>query len=370
MKISTITFHRSVNYGAVLQAYALQQALKKCGYDSEVIDYARMNSSLFTKINFRQPMKAIKQLILNFLTVCHYSERKRLFENFNSFMNSYIKLTKRYESYDELCKKPPKSDMYLMGSDQVWNITYRYRPEFFAEFAPKGVKRASYAASIGNYKYNEEQLKRMAQGLNGISPVSVREESAAVFLRENFNMEADVHPDPVFLLTSEDWNEISIQPQISEKYILSYALTRNDLMQQAINKLKKETGYKVVVVSSQANKFVKGDIYIYDAGPREFVGLFQCAECVLTTSFHGTAFSILLNKPFYNFTIDYYSSRTTNLLNKFELTNRIPKSVDEITIHEMDYSKVNAIKQQYVETAYAYLRSLSAECGGIEDDRC
>ena len=367
MKISTITFHKSVNYGAILQTYALQQALLKCGYESEVVDYARMKSEMFVKVNYRNPKKAVKQLALNSLTAFRYNERKNLFYKFSDFTDSYIKLSDHYDTYEELCKNPPKADMYLMGSDQVWNITYRYRPEFFAEFAPEGVKKASYAASIGNYKYNDQQMKQFSKGLYGINPISVREESAAEFLDKNFDIQPNVHIDPVFLLSPDEWGSIAIKPQIKGKYILCYALTKNKLMQQAIDKLKKETGYKVVVVSSQPNKFVKGDVHIYNAGPREFVGLFKDAEFVLTTSFHGTAFSVLFNKPFYNFTLDYYSSRTNDLLQKLGLTDRVPKFIEDICFDGFDYTKANKIKQEQINLSYDYLNELST-VGGNKND--
>lgn len=368
MKINTITFHRSINYGAVLQSYALQRALKKCGYESEIIDYSRFSTNLFIKINYKNVSKAIKQVVLNMLSLMHYNERKRLFKRFNDFFSSKLRFTKCYGSYQELCDEPPISDMVLIGSDQVWNITHRYRPEFFAEFAPSNVKKASYAASIGNYKYTDQQKNMLLKGLKDIYPISVRESSAKDFLNENFDIKANVHPDPVFLLNKEEWSSIAVSPSIKEKYVLCYALTRSDLMQKAMDKLKKKYGYKIVVVSSQPNKFVKGDIHIYDAGPCEFLGLFKNAECVLTTSFHGTAFSILFNKPFYNFTIDYYSSRTSDLLKKFEVTDRVPKTVDEIEIDEMDYTNANKIKEDYVKSAYDYLKSLSVEINGGNTD--
>ena len=135
MRVLTITFHRSKNYGAALQAYALQNALKKSGYDTAIIDFSRVVDSKKGKtLKGKLRLFAIK--ILDFL---HRRKRKRFILRFEDFVAKRLLLTERYQDYSSLQKSPPVADMYLIGSDQVWNITYRYRPEFFADFAPNSI---------------------------------------------------------------------------------------------------------------------------------------------------------------------------------------------------------------------------------------
>ena len=352
MKILTITFHRSRNYGAALQAYALQQALISCGYETAVVDYCRV-------LNGKKSLKQrIRQVALNALEIVHYKARLRLKNRFDSFVSENVKLTTRYADYDELLKSPPQSDMYLIGSDQVWNITYRYRPEFFADFAPKDIKVASYAASIGRYDYTHAQLEKFEKSLEKVYPISVRENSAKDFIREKFNKESFVHLDPVFLLDEQQWSKIADKPQKEEKYILCYALTSSKIMQEAAQKIKRETGYKIVSISPTAVNFINGDYNVFDAGPKQFLSYIKNAEVVLTNSFHGTAFSIIFEKKFYNFTSDFYSSRTINILQQLDLIDRIAKSLKDISLELPDYKNVSIKKQQLIEESYAYLKSL------------
>ncbi|MBE6740171.1 MAG: polysaccharide pyruvyl transferase family protein [Ruminococcaceae bacterium] len=352
MKISTITFYRSRNYGAVLQAYALQQALISCGYETAIVDYCRV-------LNDKKSLKQkIRQMALIALEVVHYKSRLRFKNRFETFLNENVKLTNRYDDYDALVKSPPQSDMYLIGSDQVWNITYRYRPEFFADFAPKNVKVASYAASIGRYDYNQVQLEKFEKGLEKVYPISVRENSAKDFIKEKFNKESLVHLDPVFLLDKEQWSKVADEPQKEEKYILCYALTGSSLMKKAAEKLRKETGYKIVSISPTAVNFINGDYNVFDAGPKQFLSYIKNAEVVLTNSFHGTAFSIIFEKEFYNFTSDFYSSRTTNILQQLDLIDRIAKSLKDVSLEKLDYKNVSIKKRKLIEESYAYLKSL------------
>lgn len=354
MKILTITFHRSKNYGAALQAYALQRALVECGYDTAVVDYSRV-------INLKKNRTLIgkfKLLVIKLLDVLHRGERKRFAARFEQFVKNRITLTKNYDNYESLEVAPPEADMYLIGSDQVWNITYRYRPEFFADFAPSGVKVASYAASIARYNYTEEQMAHFAQGMKGIAPVSVREKSGKKFLKEKLGIESEVHLDPVFLLDAEKWRKISKAPNIKEKYILCYALTASKKMEMAAKKIKQLTGCKIVSICASSHSFLSGDINVFDAGPEEFIGYIDNADMVLTTSFHGTAFSVVFEKTFYNFTSDYYASRTADLLKELSLTDRICENVDLVSCDPIDYSIARKIKNQKISLAYRYLESL------------
>ena len=354
MKILTITFHRSKNYGAVLQAYALQRALVQCGYETAIVDYSRV----IDPKKCRSLTGKLKLFAIKLLDVLRRSDRRRFVKRFEQFVTERLALTEKYDNYESLEIAPPKADMYLIGSDQVWNITYRYRPEFFADFAPIGVKVASYAASIARYNYTEEQMSHFAQGIKGITPVSVREKSGKKFLKEKFGIDSEVHLDPVFLLSAEEWRAIAKHPSISEKYILCYALTASKKMETVAKNLKRLTGYKIVSISASSHSFLNGDINIFDAGPEEFLGYIDNAELVLTTSFHGTAFSVVFEKNFYNFTSDYYASRTTDLLELFSLTNRICVDANSVSCESIDYSVARKIKEKKISNAYRYLESL------------
>jgi hypothetical protein len=359
MKIDTITFHRSINYGARLQTYALQQALIKCGYESEVIDYALRGPRIYQKINYKKPGAALKKLAINLNTFINRRNICQVVQKFEAFSREYIRLTEKYDSYEQLNHSPPKADIYMAGSDQLWNIiTYGYRPEYFMEFAPTNIKKSTYAVSIANYNYSDEQISIIKNAIKDIPMLSVREEEARDFLLKHFNRESQVHMDSVFLLSPEQWDQIAIVPEIKEKYVFCYALTRNKIMQQVIDELKKKTDYTIVVLSNRSLKMVKGDRYIFNAGPREFLGWISHAEYVLTTSYHGTAFSIIYNKAFGNYTIPEYSSRTDSLLHKFSLMHRKNISATDLLNEAVDYVDIKPKLKAEIANSYDYIRKI------------
>lgn len=362
MNIYTITFHKSLNYGARLQTYALQQALIALGYDSRVIDYSMFEPRLYQKIDIKKPADALKKCYMNFTTLVHKKKLRRLKEKFDEFTTKNILLTGRYNTYEELKKNPPKADVYLSGSDQVWNITYRHRPEFFMEFAPKGVRRASYAASIGSYNYSSQQLNTFRDAMQGIAPVSVREGQGRDFLLNNFGIKSYVHVDPVFLLDEQGWKKVAAPIDTDGGYILCYPLTRNPQMQSAMDDLKKKTGLRIVVLTNNSIKLAKGDKYVFDAGPAEFISWIMNANYVFTTSFHGTALSIMFKKSFGNYTLNAYASRTDALLSLLHLENRKNAKAETMINEMIDYSAVNTIIEHERKSAYEYLKEIGNIC--------
>lgn len=354
MKVSTITIFDSLNYGAPLQAFALQKELEKLGYETELVNYAKKKSKKYIKLNPSNVFRCLRQIVLNCLIFVHGKEREELLFRFKSFVDS-INKTKNYNTYDELLIDPPCADFFIVGSDQVWNLSRGNRPEFFLSFVKNSAKKVSYAASMGNYKYSENDREILNTYLKDFEKVSVREQETAKLLNEKLSIDAECNIDPVFFLSAEEWKSYAIMPNKSNKYILCYALTRNKVMDKAIEIIRKKTGYEVIVLASQPNHFIKGDRYVYNAGPKEFLGYFANADFIVTTSFHGTAFAIIFNKPFYNFTIDSLSARTNNLLDTFGLENRIIRRLDDLTFDVVDYQKVNNIIKNQIDKAELYL---------------
>ena len=239
MKINTITFHRTTNYGASLQAYALQYYLKKIGAESEVIDYVLLKPRIFRSIQFISIKTVLRDLYLNLFSLIKLEKIKEKYNKFEKFTNNYIKLTRKYNTIYELKKDPPKSDCYITGSDQLWNMTYRISPEFFLDFGDESIKKYSYAISIGIYDYPDEKLNYMQNHLKYFQNISVREEEAKKFLKNKFQIDSQVDVDPTLLLGKDEWLEISKTPEIKEPYILCYPLLSNEDMQKVLDKLKK-----------------------------------------------------------------------------------------------------------------------------------
>ncbi|KAF1086366.1 Polysaccharide pyruvyl transferase [Sporotomaculum syntrophicum] len=340
MKIKTVTFHGAHNYGAVLQAYALQKTLLSLGYENEIIDHRVDKVSMFSKIKMEFKRENIARIYKNLLTLLRYKDKKTMFNKFEKFINEDLVLTKPYDSFEELKTYPPKADVYLAGSDQIWNISNRIRDVFFLKFGESHIKRMSYAASMGIYDLDMEKKMLFGELIKNFDRVSVREAEASEFIKSNYCIESEVHVDPVFLLTKEEWEEIAIEYDTDRKYILCYPLLYSKLLNDSLMKLKQITGYDVIVITTNSREKVYGDIYIRNAGPRDFLGLIKNAEFVLTTSFHGTAFSILFQKRFFSFSV-LNSTRITNILGLLGLNNRLIINPDDISIEVVNYTAVN-----------------------------
>ena len=363
MNTKTITTHAAHNYGAVLQAYALQQALISLGFNNEIIDFKRNSFQMFDKISFNFSKATLFSIYINFIKFIHYFDMKRNDCRFEDFIQNDLIHTKRYNSIDELNIDPPVADCFIAGSDQIWKAidNNNFIPAFFLDFGDKNTRRVSYAASMGLYDLSAENEKQFIEYINTFKKISVREKDAKKYIEEKTAKKCHVHIDPVFLLDDSEWSKILCGNNISGKYILCYPLVYNELINISLDKLKALTGYSIVVIAQEGRTKIKGDVYIRDAGPKQFVTLIKNAEYVLTSSYHGTAFSMIFEKNFYSFITYHAPSRFTNMLNVFGLSNRIVTNIDDITLDAIDYTKVNSIKSEQCIQSYDYLKNIMSD---------
>ena len=198
----------------------------------------------------------------------------------------------------------------------------------------------------------KEQLKKYIT-------ISVREEQGKSFLKKEFNLDSQVNIDPVFLHTKKEWSSLTTPSKlIKEKYILVYFLVGAPILQKVIDKVKEKYKLPVVCLQLTAIKRIKADKYIFDAGPKEFLNLFKNAEFVITTSFHGTAFSVIFEKPFYSVLKNgYRTERFENLLKQLHLENRmITDCLGEI--ESIDYKNISPIIEQKRIESIEYLKKI------------
>lgn len=363
MKIGIITIHNSPNYGACLQSYALYKYINMNGGDVEVIDLHRpiefddyIPSAKYVRC--RKPIMTWKMRIKRMLGLYKvnvdankYSPfALKKFENFNS----EISLSKPYRSIDELYANPPKYDLYITGSDQVWNPTQNYCLEpYFLTFVAEGQgKKISYASSIGINDLTIKEKSLFKKWLSSYDAISIREKQGKVLLQSFINRDIKQVPDPTFLLSMDFWREMAIRPQFNEKYILLFTLRFSPILLKYCLELSKESNLKLIVLS-QIQPDVEGDSYIAikDAGPKEFIGYIKYAEMVITDSFHCTVFSIILGTSnFYTYISPYNKrgSRIIDLLESFSLLDHLlPVSLDEtyakLMQKEIKHDDVNRI---------------------------
>lgn len=319
MKIAKLSLDGYINYGNVLQNYALQEVLKVFSASVDTIWHtpnARFSS--YWKMDKRNYAK----LLLNHNGYRSKFNNGELFyecarqEKIYEFTQKHISI--RYD-VEDLKSISHEYDYFIIGSDQVWNPYSKDGISVqFLTFAPEN-KRISFSASMGSIELPSNKDEYIA-GLNGMSYISVRENSAAAFLSNYTNKPISVVCDPTLLLPAEKWRTISKKPfwYQNEKYALLYFLGPTP---SAVIDYCKTNNLKIV-------KLLDTDfLEYYFTSPEEWIFLFDNADTIFTDSFHGMCFSIQFTKKLFVFdrkgsgTFGNMNSRTKDLLSIFNLEN-------------------------------------------------
>ena len=361
MKICTITCHDVYNFGASLQAYALQHYLESLEHEVKIIDYRpaylykkydwkAFTSKKFEKLNSifvtRWMFRCAKWCYLRFSL-----GRKKCFDEFTK---KYLHLTSvSYHDFAELQRNPPQADIFIAGSDQIWNPLFPNGkdPSYYMDFASPGTKRISYAASFSVTEISNTDKDFIKPLLLKMDAISVREYQGLRIL-EKMGIDNGVKVlDPIFLLDKAEW--VQFMNRYNEKnYILIYDFEGNDLLKRTALHFKKKYELKIYSINDALPRFY-ADKNFTNVGPKDFIGLIYNCSLFLSNSFHGTAFSIYFNKPFYVFGLTGFSlnSRMDSLLRTVSLENRF---IDEDTnlgnlCLKCDYEKANqAIKKETI----------------------
>lgn len=335
MRIGIITIHNSPNYGACLQAFALWKYLINCGYECEIIDLHRPHQAdyvpskkyracRYDKDSLRTKIKKLLYRLLGKQAHRYLTDDAR--KKFDAF-NSQIKLSRPFLGVDELYSNPPQYDVYITGSDQLWNPTQPFCIEpYFLTFVPKGKRKISYSSSIGIIELTEKEKSLFRNALVQYDAISVREIQAKQLLQSLIDNKIEQVADPTFLLPLETWKSISVKPNLSEKYLLLFTLGFNKPLMEYAIRLGNQSGMRIVYLTA----IQPGDNGQYqavvDAGPREWIGYIANAEMVITDSFHGTVFSIIMGaNNFFTYIsqTNQRGSRITDLLATFGLTDHL-----------------------------------------------
>lgn len=317
-RIATITFHRARNYGAVLQAVALQKAIIGLGHDSEVIDYDnRKISSCYDVIQ-----KSSLKNMLSSLVRCSDIKHKNVF--FDRFLDKELRRSRKVKKED-LPQLEGEYDKFITGSDQVWNYLLTDSDgAYFLDFVGDSRKKLSYAASFGIGEIPAEKTAWYREMLQGFGYISVREATGGRLVKSIAGMDSVNDLDPVFLLDMPAWKKIMAGRVTDKKYVFTYMCNEPTLMYA--QKLAAERGLKIInVVYSKSILHPEkniGDCRI-DVSPEDFLAYLYHAECVVTGSFHATAFSIIFNKQFKVGVPDRVGSRISDLLERTGLQQRV-----------------------------------------------
>lgn len=310
MKIGILTFWwSSDNYGQLLQCYALQKYLRDAGHDAYLIRYDPVKDFSGSP-SLHRYLKALNPMLVYRYISRKISQKNALLYNkahdrhFDDFRNKYIVSTKKiYFSYDELKADPPKADVYVVGSDQVWNVgeaVNGYVNSFFLNFGSAGTKRISYAASFGNCKENYD-YPPVINLLKKLDFITCREKTGIEICKKN-GLNAELVCDPTLLLPSNIWHEISVFPnKINKKYIFVYVLNNTcSFSYKKISTWAKKHNLAVVYVTGNTG-YTKCNFYDRKAELmfptiNEWLGYIEKAEYVVTNSFHCAVFSLMFGK--------------------------------------------------------------------------
>lgn len=317
-RIGLVTFHSSANYGAMLQAYALQRYLILCGYECVIIDYV-------TK-------RHIKAYLPNESSNKPKHNKER-YERFMRFMKDHMILTKkRYIFMSELEKDFPIFDIYMTGSDQVWNLDFKgdVTPVYFLGM-PGFKNKIAYGPSLG--KCNPDKLKRMKDYLEDYRYIFPREYSTANYLSNILGKRIDHVVDPTLLLNRKEWLRFVKRNKCRSPYLLFYIAEDDDYSFKKAKQVAKALGGIDVITLSYHNIYSGYHVYnCANAGPIGFMNLVYNADFVFTTSFHGSIFSILYNIPFYTVCQHENDTRLLDLFDVFSLESRLVMKTEEMCL--------------------------------------
>ena len=321
-KIATIAFHRAINYGALLQVYALQKKIDELGGECTILDYRNDLLESRHKMMKLSDCKTGKEYIRYIFLSHNYNKKYKAFREFSS---RYLNLSKPYLNLEELQKDSIYYDKFITGSDQVWNHTITNNDRtFFLDFLDDISKKNSYAASFGFEEIPQELVGSFRDMLKDYNQMSVREMQGAEIIKHLLNKEIPVVLDPTLLVSKEEWHVISDPYTKHNDYILVYGFSGSNRLVDFAYDLSKKTGCKIIQI---ANPYFKKANVRYEraASPERFLGLIENAKYIVTNSFHGTAFSINLNKQFFVELLpppETVNSRLEHILDTFDLRSR------------------------------------------------
>lgn len=324
MKIKTITCHEVYNHGASLQEYALLFYLNTAGFSAQTIHYKpdylsrQFKFGAVSNPEYDKPFIKYLYLIAKLPERVKSLQRKRAFDNFAS---KYIPIEQDlYKTNEDLKNKIPDADVFICGSDQIWNSFFQNGkdPAFYLDFVPDQTLKISYAASFAIDEIATDLKSFVQQKVARLDHISVRETSGKRILSDLGIDTVTQVLDPVFLLPASHWETKFVTP-IAVDYIFIYDFDSNPVIEKIAKKMALEKGWKLFTVN-QNIKYADTNFYL--KGPEKFLSLMYHAQFVITNSFHSVAFSLIFNKQFVVFNrTDKINTRMRDLLGLFGLSS-------------------------------------------------
>lgn len=325
MRVSFITIHVGSNFGSILQTIATAVSVKRVGGDPVCVNYipSRVTNKRFWSLG----KVSLAKKMLRFIWKFYVLPRKLINENkYQGYLYKHITLSVPIYAEDNFAEKCPKADVYMTGSDQVWNMKHNEGLDTHYFFDGIEGKKISFASSVGYTELINGEEESLKKYLSEYEFLSVREDSAVALLT-SLGLKVEQLLDPVFMLNEKEWKGYTKNVRkVKEPYLLIYApynTVNKDVIFRHARRIAGKEGLKVVTFSWTYFKDKDADITIRFAGPGDFLNLMMHADYVITNSFHGTAFSINLKKRFWVFLPSGFTTRITSVLTRFGLIGRL-----------------------------------------------
>ena len=358
MKIYIVTFFGG-NYGSILQAYALQSKLREYGASPVIIserEPKKKSSKLLSLWRIIRPEKhySILQMLQRHLQRKDFRvKRQKLLQ----FVRTNLSVKDIVDREDFIrCLSP--QDVFLAGSDQIWNVLNKPLSDWYSlHWIGDKYKKYSYAASIGLSSLTKKQEKDYSIGLSGFQTISLREGQAVKALLPIFPDKVRQDLDPTLLYDSSFWRKIESKRLSEEPYVFVYMLRPDKRVVEIAKDIAKKNNCKTIYTGNYSYKYEDVQT-VCDAGIEEFLSYIDHADAVVTNSFHGTAFSVLFEKPFLSVKIASTSSRVESLLDMLGLTSQLVGDVNRDYSLKIDYVYPKSVLEKQRERSLDYLRNI------------
>lgn len=365
-RISIITLQNIRNYGSVLQALATQKIFSDLGCEADFYNYHRPNvSSVITRIkSWTKPLPIWKKFFIAMILFPSFLRQKRIFE---SFISEHINQQgQRVCCMDDFVKLKHSAEIFCTGSDQTWNSKWNggILPEMYLDFAPPKAKKIAYAASIGKNKLDADEIKLMRKYLASYDAISVRESSAVDILNNQLNIASAIQVlDPTLQVSREFWMSLLTEkqknPKNKKKYVLLYQLNANKEMDCYAKEFAKKKGWPLIRFCTRYDQILKNGKSAIIPKVTDFISMIANAGCVITDSFHATAFCCNMNTPMISIYPKEFGGRLASLMRLLHLEERHLENYNDFSFVDrcdVDFRGVNETLEIERKVGLEFLR--------------
>ncbi len=351
MKCGILTYHQIPNFGAVLQAYALCCRIRTMGYECEIIDYQCENiiKRELTTIKFSNPLKNVAYHILI------QPHQKKKIKECREFVQEFF--SNRQYTRNDINEANKKYDLFVSGSDMIWNLDVNGNDTtFFLDFTEKPKRRISYGSSIGG-KWPEYQLNNIRNCLERYNYISVREQDTCQIIKDIFDIPCETVCDPTMLLKTSDWDKLTTSVN-DNPYVLVYFPYKDIL---AAAEKYAEIHHKKLIISGTTYPW-RAKHYQSMYSPQEWMSYIKYADAVFTDSYHGLLFSLYFNRPVWT---NNKNNRFSSLLKELKLEKCYIENDPEFR-YKIDYEECNRAIERIRMKSLRYLQKALGE----DEDAC